>query len=208
MRAVGDYLRRHPEEVLRVAKNVAQMKVGVPVPALLWLAKELGAGKVPEDLVLEARNPGIFAQASFSMMKTPVRGSAIIIVERIEMKTDAILVDLRFEEISLAVTDPRAGTPVAALLQSGALDLSRPGDLLSYMPTRPAMLVEARANVITLDLLKHPTLSAERARRWVSILVGVVGIETIRTEGQHLDVAFSPFPSGASEAWSRIRNGF
>lgn len=204
--AVGDYLKRHPEEVLRVAKNAARLKVGVPVSALLWLAKELGGGKVPKDLVLEARSPGIFVQASFTMMKTPLRGAATIIVERVDISRDAILLDLRFEEISLSVTDSSAGTPVAALLQSGALDLSRPGDLLSYMPTRPAMLVEARGKVITLDLMKHPSLSAERARKVVGILVALVGVENIRTEGRHLDVAFSAFPSGPAEALNQIKN--
>lgn len=207
-RKVGDYLRRHPEEVLRAAKNAAGLKVGIPVSALLWIAKELGGSKVPEDLVLEARNPGLFAQASFNLMRTPLRGAATVIVERVRMQSDAILVDLRLEDISLKVTEENVGTPVAALLQSGALDLSRPGDLLSYMPTRPAMFVEARGNVLTLDLMKHPKLSAERARKVVALLVALVGVEEIKTEGAHLDVAFNPLPGGAGEAFEQFKRSF
>ena len=202
----AEYLRRHPEEILRAARNALSLKVGVPVPALHWLAKELGGNKVPDDLVFEARNPGLFASASFRLMNTPLNGGATIIVERVRVSAESILVDVRLNDIQLKVTDPTAGTPVAALLQSGALDLSRPGDLLAYFPKRPEMVVEARGNVLTLDLMKHPKLSKERARRLVAVAVAIFGVEGIRTEGQHLDVAFAAFPSGASTALQQIRS--
>ncbi len=207
-RAASGYLKRHPEEFLRAAKNAATMKVGVPVSALLWVARELGGEKVPADLLLEARDPGIYARASFELMKTPLRGGANIIVESVDMRSDAILVDLRFEDISLEVTRPNVGTPVAALIQSGALDVSRPGDLLSYMPQRPAMLVEARGKVITVDLMRHPSLGKERARKLVALIAPLLGIRAIRTDGSHLDVAFSPFPGGPTEALTALRRLF
>jgi len=206
--AAGEYLRRHPEEVIRAAKNALSLKVGVPVPALMWLAKELGGTKVPPDLAFQARNPGLFVSASLRLMNTPLKGGATVIVERVELRPEALLVDVRLEDIQLKVTDPMAGTPVAALLQSGALDLSRPGDLLAYFPKRPEMVVEARGNVLTLDLLKHPKLSKDRARRLVAVAVAIFGVEEIRTEGQHLDVAFAAFPGGASEALHQLKQLF
>lgn len=208
VRAVGGYLKRHPEELLRAAKNAATMKLGIPVQALLWVARELGGEKVPADLLLEARSPGIYARASFEMMKTPLRGGANIIVESVDVKSDAILIDLRFEDISLEVTQKNVGTPVAALIQSGALDVSRPGDLLSYMPQRPSMLVEAKGNVITIDLMRHPKLSATKAKRLVSVIAPLLGIEAIRTDESHLDVAFSAFPGGPTEAFAQLRKLF
>lgn len=208
VRAVGGYLKRHPEEFLRVAKNAATMKVGIPVRALLWLARELGGEKVPADLLLEARSPGIYARASFEMMKTPLRGGANIIVESVHMTKDAILVDLRFEDISLEVTRDNVGTPVAALIQSGALDVSRPGDLLSFMPQRPAMLVEARGKLVTVDLMRHPKLSKDRARKLVALIAPLLGVQAIRTDESHLDVAFAPLPGGTSEALSQLRRLF
>lgn len=206
--AAGEYLRRHPEEVLRVAKNALSLKVGLPVAALRWLAQELGGSKLPPDLTFEARNPGLFASASFRLMNTPLKGGATIIVQRVRMSADALLVDVRLDDIQLKVTDPLAGTPVAALLQSGALDLSRPGDLLAYFPKRPEMVVEARANVLTLDLMKHPKLSAERARRLVGVAVALFGVDAIRTEGEHLDVSFSALPAGAAEALNQFKQLF
>ncbi len=207
-RALGGYIRRHPEELLRAAKNATSLKVGVPVRALLWVAKELGGESVPADLHLEARAPGIFARASFEMMKTPLRGSANIIIDEIKMSEESILLKVRVEDISLVVTEENVGTPVAALLQSGALDLSRPGDLISYMPQRPALLVEASGNVLTLDLMKHPKLSAEGARKLVRVLIPLIEVDAIRTDGEHLDVAFSALPGGAQEVVEQFRKLF
>lgn len=205
-RAAGGYLKRHPEEFLRVAKNAATMKLGIPIKALLWVARELGGDKVPGDLLLQARRPGIYARASFEMMKTPLRGGANIIVESVDVRSDAILIDLRFEDISLEVTRENVGTPVAALIQSGALDVSRPGDLLSYMPARPAMLVEAKGNVVTIDLMRHPKLSAKKAQRLVALIAPLLGVRAIRTDDSHVDVAFSPFPGGPAEAFAQLRS--
>jgi hypothetical protein len=208
MLAVSDYLRRHPEEMLRAAKNAASLKVGVPVSALLWIARELGGDKVPADLHLEARSPGIYARASFEMMDTPLRGGANIIIQSLDLRPDALLIELRLEDITLEVTRSNVGTPVAALLQSGVLDLSRPGDLLAYMPKKSAMIIETRGNVITLDLMRHPKLSADRARKLVGLILPFLSVETIRTDGVHLDVALSPFPGGPAEALSRLRKAW
>lgn len=206
--ALGGYLKRHPEEVLRVARNAARLKLGVPVVALHWVLRELGGSKIPKDFEIEARAPGIYVSGSFELMKTPLRGEATVFVDRVDMRSDALLIDLRFEGISLSVTDARSKTPISALLQAGALDLSRPGDLMSFMPQRPNLVVEAQGNVLTLDLLRHPKLSAERARNLVALLVQVVGIETVQTDDQHLDVAFSALPGGAAEAFERLKKLF
>ncbi len=206
--ALGGYLKRHPEEVLRAAKSAAQLKVGLPVQALLWILRELGGRKVPPDFELEARAPGIFARGSFTLMKTPLQGEATIFVDRVDMSPGSLLVDLRIEDISLSVTDLSVTTPISALLQSGALDLSRPGDLMSFMPERPALVVEARGNVLTLDLMKHPKLSAEKAQKLVALLVQIARVKSIRTEGKHLDLAFSALPQGPLEAFERFKKLF
>ena len=57
---------------------------------------------------------------------------------------------LRVRDIRLdLVTD--AESPVAALLKSGALDLSRPGDLVKFLPNRSPALVEAEGDRIVVD---------------------------------------------------------
>jgi hypothetical protein len=105
----------------------------------------------------------------------------------------------------MEVTDPSVQTPVAALLRSGALDVSRPGDLMSYMPKRPALLLEAKGDRFTLDLMRHPKLSAEPTRTIVQAILPLLTVDAVRTEDEHLDVSFSALPLGAGEAARRLR---
>ncbi len=67
--------------------------------------------------------------------------------------------------------DETSESPVAALLRSGALDLSKPGNLAAYMPKRPAMLVAAKDDRVTLDLMRHPKFAKDApacVARWGS----------------------------------------
>lgn len=205
VQAAGGYIKRHPEELLRVARNALGLKLGVPLAVLRYFAAQLRGAKAPRDITIEARPPGIFVAASFDLMKTPVRAAGTLYVDRLDLRTDELLVDLRLADVSLKVLDDAAETPIAALLRSGALDLSRPGDLAAYLPKRPPFLVAAKGNQITLDLMRHPQLSKERARKIVALLLPLVSIEAVRTEDEHLDVAFRPFPGGAAEAAAQLR---
>jgi hypothetical protein len=206
--AAAQYLRHHPEEFLRAAKNVAALKVGVPIAALRFLADELGGSQVPEDLVLEVRSPGLFVQASVELMETPLLASGTLIVDRVEAGPDSLLVDVRIVGLDLKVTDPSVFTPVAALLQSGSLDVSRPGDLLSYMPKKPRFILEAKGDRLTLDLLALPALARDPARKVVLAVAALLSIEGIATEDEHLDIELRPLPRGAMTAISELRRLF
>ncbi len=206
--AASQYLRSHPEELLRQLRCAAHFKLGVPVAVLRFLAEELGAGKVPDDLVIQAQSPGIFVSGSITLMNTPLAASATLIVERIDSSADAFLVDLRVANLRLEVTDPDVATPVAALLRSGALDVTRPADLMSYMPKKPPLLVETSGDRFTLDLLRHPRLAVPPARTILLAVLPLVSIESIRTEDEHLDVSLSALPLGPGEAYARLRRLF
>lgn len=201
----GGYLREHPEEFVRLARNAIDLKVGVPLAALRYFAGQLRGAKAPRDITIEARPPGIYVAASFDLMKTPVRAAGTVYVDRIDLSAEQGLVELRLEDVSLQVLDDAAETPIAALLRSGALDLSRPGDLAAYLPKRPAFLVAAQGNRVTLDLMRHPKLSQERARKLLGLLLPLVSIDAVRTDGEHVDVALRPFPAGLGEVVAQLR---
>ncbi len=188
-----------------MAKNAVSLKVGVPLVALEYLAKALGGAKAPRDLSIEARPPGVHVAASLDLMKTPVRASATVFVERLDLSAEELVVHVRLLDVRLKVLDEGSETPIAALLRSGALDLSRPGDLVSYMPKRPPFLVSAEKDRIVLDLMQLPLLSADGARRIVQLLLPFVSIDAVRTADAHLDVAFRAFPSGAAEAIAQLK---
>lgn len=206
--AAGRYLREHPEALVRAAKSAARLELGVPLPLLRVMLAELLGNKAPREWTLESRSPGFFLSAVLDLMKTPLRASAVVTVEGIDFTKEALFLDLRVTGLQLEVLDENSSTPIAALLRSGALDLTRPGDLVSYLPKGSPILVEAKGNRFRLDLLKHPKLTEERARAIVTYLTPLVSLATVRgTTDDHLDLGFRPFPQGAKEAlmeWKRI----
>ena len=69
-----------------------------------------------------------------------MRAGASIRVDRLEVTETAFKVTLRLSDVTMKVLG-ESFTPVAGLIKSGALDLSKPGNLAKFMPKRPAVLV-------------------------------------------------------------------
>jgi hypothetical protein len=207
--AVGSYLKDHPEELLRVLRNALALRFGVPLAALRWLAIKGAGKKAPKDVQIEAVPPGVRLSASLDLMGTPVRASAVVYVERVRLDEQELRFELRLAEVSLKVTDDSSTTPIAALLKSGALDLSKPGNLAAYMPKRPPILVDAKDDRIVIDLMKHPKFArSENAQRLLRVLAPLLTVSGIETGPEHLDVALQPFPQGVAEVIARVRNLF
>lgn len=80
---------------------------------------------------------------------------------------------------------------------------------MSFIPTKPEFIVEARGDVFTLDLLKLPALSQDKARKIVQGVAAFVAVQSIGTSSDdHLDIRFDPFPEGARNAFRTIRSWF
>ncbi|HEY3501007.1 MAG TPA: hypothetical protein VGK73_40215 [Polyangiaceae bacterium] len=207
--ALGAYLRQHPEEVLRVVRNAIGLRFGVPIAGLRFLARRLQGKKAPKDMEIAAVPPGVRFAATLDLMGTTVRASAIVYIEDVHFDPESLRIEIRLAQVSLKVLDPTQETPIAALLKSGALDLSKPGNLAAYMPKRPPLLVEARDDRVVLDLMKHPKIARDaRLRRVLGVVMPLVTVRAIETEPEHLDVALRAFPEGLSEAFAGIRRGF
>jgi hypothetical protein len=140
-------------------------------------------------------------------MGTPLRASAEVYVEHINLDSERFEVDVRLSKVSLKVLDDRVESPLAALLRSGALDLSKPGNLVAYMPKRPPLLIEARDDRIRFDLLRHPKLASDpRLKKLVNVVAPLVTVSAIETDPQHLEVALRAFPVGVRPAFERVRS--
>jgi len=206
LKAVAGYLRGHPEEIVRAVKNALALRVGVPLQALRWWAAQGKGRKAPRDLEIEARPPGLYVAASFELMNTPLRASAVVYIEDVSIRRGSFRLELRLDRVELSVLDDKADTPIAALLRSGALDLSRPGNLAAYMPRRPAVLVEAKDDRIVLDLLRHPKFQAGRAKKIFDLVTPLLGVRAVAAEDEHVDVDLEPFPEGLSEALQAVQS--
>ncbi|MDX2054037.1 MAG: hypothetical protein SFV15_16675 [Polyangiaceae bacterium] len=205
--AVFGYLREHPEEILRALKNLIALRLGVPLAALRWFAAQ-PRRKGPQAVEIEAVPPGIRVAASIDLMGTPVRAGATIFIESIDLSDVEFRVAVRVADVKMKVLDDTVESPVAALLRSGALDLSKPGNLVAYMPKRPPLLVEAKGDRVVVDLFKLPKVAkSARMRKAVALLQPLVTVGGIHTDSaEHLDVEFRPFPHGIGNVVQLIRS--
>ena len=153
--AVRTYLRTHPEEIGRAVRSALGLRFGVPLAALRWLGQQAERSGKVEDFQIDSIPPGIRLSGNVDLMNTPIRAGAIIFVERVVFNDEELTVALRLEEVSLKLNG-ESESPVAALIKSGALDLSNPGTLVNFMPNRSPVLAEANGNRIVLDLMRDP----------------------------------------------------
>jgi hypothetical protein len=138
-------------------------------------------------------------------MGTTVRAGAAIRVDQIEVSDTAFKVTLRLSDVTMKVLGD-SQTPVAGLIKSGALDLSKPGNLAKFMPKRSPVLVEAHDDILVLDLMKNPKFAEnERARAVLGTLTPVVNVSGLSTEGDLLIVQLRASPFGIPRALNAAR---
>ncbi|MEM1030790.1 MAG: hypothetical protein AAF928_11230 [Myxococcota bacterium] len=195
--AATDYLKAHPEEVVRALRSAVGLRAGIPLDALRYLIAEVATGpKAPTDVVIEAVPPGLRAGLTIRAMGTTIRVRVTVFIEELDLGADKAMVTARIADLELEVLEGE-DSPVAGLIKSGALDLSKPGNLVAYMPKRPELLIEAVDDRITVDLMKVPKLRDHpQVRRALDVAVPVVTIAGIQTKDDHLDVQFRATPTG------------
>jgi hypothetical protein len=194
-----DYLRLHPGELLRALRNARHRRVGIPVAALQWLVRELTSKSSDgaRDVEIHPSPPGLRVDATIEQMGTLIRGSCVIVVERVELGACSVRLELRLRNVQVKLVDESVQTPLAALIRSETLDLSRVASLVAYLPSRPSALVEAVEDRLVVDLLKIPRIANDsRLRQVIALAATVLAVETVVTDADHLDVGFRPFPNG------------
>ncbi len=203
--AVG-YVRKNPDEVVRAAVNATGLRFGVPLASLRWLASQVQGKKAPKDVEIASAPPALKLSATVDAMGTPVRASAAIKIDEVTIAPDTLRVGVRLREVKLQVTDDNVESPVATLIKSGALDLSKPGNLVKFIPKKPAMIVEAEGDRIVVDLMKVPQLANDsRVKKILGVLSPVLGIRSIETDRDHLYVKLRVSPAALPEAISAVK---
>jgi hypothetical protein len=202
------YFQRHPEELTRFVRSLFGLRLGIPLDAVRWLSGQAAKSGAAQDIEIEAVPPGFRIAATVDLMKTSVRASAVVFIERLRITGEEMRVELRLEDVSLKLA-AESWSPVAMLIKSGALDLSRPGNLLRHLPARPPFVVDAKDNRIVLDFFKHPKLGGNPAvRHLLSLVTSLVTLHGVETDEKHLDVAFRAFPEGLKHAARTVREHF
>jgi len=202
--AAGDYLRRNPREISRAVRNLLGLRAGLPVDALRWLMEQAAKGGKIQDPVITEVPPGLRVTANVDLMKTPARASAVVYIDRVKIDPSQIRLDVRLEEIWVEVIG-ESSSPVAALLRSGALDLSKPGELAKYMDL-PPVIVDARENKVSLDLMREKRIGENPVvRQALAIITPIVTMHGIESDDDHLNIVFRALPQGIGSAAEAIR---
>lgn len=203
--AVGKYLAEHPEELARVVRKALSLRLGVPLAAVRWAATRRTGPRLPSDILVEAVPPGLRATATLQLMGARMRAASTVFVERVRLTPEELRLELRFSETQLTPLG-ESRSPLGALIQSGALDLSKLGDLVALMPKRPEWLLEAGGDRIVVDLRRHPALSTQRADLLLRLITPVVTVTAIGADSEHLDLKLGLFQGGVRAAYSSIRD--
>jgi hypothetical protein len=201
LKAATRYLKSHPEELVRAVKGVTGLRFGVPLDTLRYFAEQLGQGKkAPKDVVIEARPPGLGVAMTVKAMGSTLRVKLTLFVEELDVTSNQARITARIADMDIEVLDG-GDSPVAGLIKSGALDLSKPGNLVAFMPKRPEALVDAQDDRVVVDLMKVPKLASNpKFRKALSVMTPVLNVAAVRTRDDHLDVHFKATPSGIGDA--------
>jgi len=206
LRSAGRFVVQNPSTMFNMARHALGMRIAVPLDAVRWfIASTPPSKKAPQDVTVLARPPAIAVGATVDLMGTTVRASASIKVEQLDVGPEHLKVKVRLANIDLKVLG-EALTPVAALIKSGALDLSKPGNLLKFAPKKPDVLVEAQDDVMVVDLMKNPKVRQnEKVRRVLETLTPVVNVTGISTDGDFLVLQLKATPLGIPRAFNAAR---
>ncbi len=186
------FLYRNPSELVRAARGLVGRRLSVPLAGLRWLAEHATPRNIfPFGLRIDVAPPFIRLGAELNAMGTPIKASFSFGIERVAIAADSVQVSVRLADIDLALAG-HSVSPLAVLIKSGVLDLSRPGDLVHHLPARPQLIVDACEDRIVFDLLKIPGVSRNpTARITASLLSSLIHIESITADDHHLHVVLA-----------------
>ncbi|HEY1694799.1 MAG TPA: hypothetical protein VGG39_21655 [Polyangiaceae bacterium] len=206
LNAAVDYVRKNPDELVKAVVNAAGLRFGVPLAALRYLTSQAKLPKkAPKDIDIGSAPPAIRIALSVDAMGTPVRATAAIKVDEIDFSPASMRIGLKLSDVKLTLLG-ESDAPVATLIKSGALDLSKPGNLVKFLPKRPGAIVEADGDRIVLDLMKVPAVADNyRLRRLLAIVTPVINVRAVETDRDHVYVALKASPRGLPRALAALR---
>lgn len=205
LNAAKDYLKQHPEELVRALRGALGLRIGLPLDSLRYLARELAGGGKIRDVVIDSAPPGVRISLTADAVGSTLRASLVLYIEEVHVGTDEIRLGTRIAEMSLKVLEGFQ-TPVAALVQSGALDLSKPGNLVAFIPKKPAAIVDAKDDRVVVDLMRVPKLAENpKVKRLLAIATPVLGVRAIRSKDDHIDLYLKAMLSGLGDAVTAAR---
>lgn len=206
LRSAGRFMVKNPTTMLSMARHALGMRIAIPLDTLRWFISNTPPSKrAPQDVTISSRPPAISLGATVDLMGTTVRAGASIRTENIQVADRSVKVTLRLSDVTMKVLG-ESFTPLAGLIKSGALDLSKPGNLAKFMPKKSPVLVEAHDDILVLDLMQNPSFANnDKVRAVLNTLTPVVQVAGMSTEGDFLILQLKASPFGIPRALHAAR---
>ena len=204
LRASFDYVRRNPLSLISAVREAARLRLTVPLDLVRWGLGRIKSDKVG-DFTVAASPPGIEIGLVAQVMGNGIRVGGVVTIDEVAFTAESLRLAIRLNGLRVEPTSSGSG-PIQALLASGAIDLSKPGNLVTFLPKRPAMLVEAEGDRLVFDLLKIPALAKNATlRRALGALAPVLSVREAVVQGDELLVGLRISPSGLPLLFSALR---
>jgi hypothetical protein len=207
LQRICTFLIENPAELVRIARNAKGLKFGLPLAALRWAATEANSRGFPAAIEVEAAPPGLQIKANVELKGTPVRVRAQVSIIDLRIMPGEFRIELRVTGVTLELLDESV-SPISMLIKSGALDLSKIGNLIAVLPRRPAFLVEAQGDRLVLDLMRHPLLGHPLAEALLTAITPLITVTGVASDEDHLDMKFGVLKQGLSGAVGHWRSLF
>jgi hypothetical protein len=195
LRASFDYVRRNPLALVTVAREAAHQRVAIPLDIVRWGLGRIRSSKV-SDFSVSSQAPGLGIGLTVDVMGSRLRVGAVVHIDQIDIGPGTLRVTLRLTGLSLDALGGAAG-PIQGLLASGAIDLTKPGNLVGFLPKKPPFLVEAEGDRFVLDLMQVPALAKNpRVQKIVGAISPVLSIRDVASHDDAIFVGLRIRPTG------------
>ena len=201
------YVVQNPGMIARMLAHALAFRLPIPLHAVEWLANALGnpAGDTPVSV--ESAAPGLAVRGTVAVMGNTMKASAVVNITEVQLAPDVFRVKLVVEDLDLVADND--SSPLAQLLKSGALDLTKPADLLKFTGKKPAVIADAHVDTFELDLLNVPAVALnESVRQALNAFTPVVTVSEIFSQDDLLLIAFQAMPGGIPHTVAAVRQFF
>jgi len=195
LRAGLGYFTKDPRTIVSAAREAARLRFTIPLDVIRVALAKIRS-KAVSDFSVAGEEPGLRLGLVASVMGNKLRVGALLLVDEITLGPSLLRVALRVHGLTVEPQGNVAG-PISALLASGAIDLAKPGNLMGFLPKKPAMIADARDDRFELDLLQIPSLRDNpRVQKALTMLTPVLAIRDVQTRGDALLVGVRIHASG------------
>ena len=201
------YVVQNPGMIARMLAHAIAFRLPVPIDAIRWAAAAAQGSDDTSPVIIDAAPPGLQVQGTLAIMGNNMRASAIINITEIQLAPDVFKVTIVVTDLALEAED--STSPLAQLLKSGALDLTKPAGLLKFMGKQPRVIADAHIDTFQLDLLQIPAIShSENIQRALNAFTPLVTVSEIFSQDDLLLVAFQANPGGLPHTLTAVREFF